>query len=666
MKKSIVLFLVILLIPFMAKSSVKGYKTYGQLISSFKVISASPYAKLKVFGKTDSGKRIYVLVVGNENEPAVFVGANISGYDLAASESALLLSKFVLDKVKSSDKAYKDKCFYIVPVLNPDLYSVPFKKPLEKRVKNYTPKDDDGDGLIDEDPPEDLNGDGYITIMRVKAVDGKYIEDKSFPYVLKKADPVKEERGVYKYYIEGIDNDGDGKYNEDSKGGVIINNNFPPLFKYYRKSSGLFPVSEKTTKSIADFILGHKNIELAYIIDRTNNMLKLPEMGRTAKLGDMKVKVPDNFGKFLGIDTKKQYKLSELVKILKEAGIGRGMNITEQMVASFLGIAPPVSIDPKDYSYYKELSKKYKDLAKKDKINIKRKAKGEEDGSLIKWLYFNTGTPVIGVDVWSLPEPKEEKKAGEGLTLDKLKKMSKEEFLKLKDSELKEFMKKFNAPPSFNVKMLKKMIESGRITPAKMASFIEKYKSKAGSKGDSKNKALKNYIEKGLKGKGVVKWQKFRHPQLGDVEIGGLVPFVDEIPPFDTAVKNTKLVNDFFDLIVKKTPDVKLEGLSVKKEKSGAYRVKFFIVNEGYIPFYFAIGKRNKYSMPILVKLELPKDSLLIEGKKLVRISDLGGLGSFRKVSYLIWPGKNKKIKIKITHKRISDIERIINLGGVK
>ncbi len=665
MKKGLIVFLIILLIPFMAKSFYNDYKTYGKLISSFKLISSSGRAKLKVLGKTDSGKKIYVLVIGNENFPAVFIGANISGYDLAASESSFKLSKFILNRVKEGDKLYMKKCFYIVPVLNPDLYSIMFEKPLEKRVKNFIPQDDDGDGLVDEDPPEDLNGDGYITMMRVKAVDGRYVEDKGFPYILKKANPVKEERGVYKYYFEGIDNDGDGKYNEDSKGGVIINNNFPPLFKYYKKSSGIFPVSEKTTKSIVEFIINHKNIELAYIIDRTNNMLKLPEMGRTAKLGDMKVKVPERFGKFLGIDTSKKYTLSELVKILNEAGIARGMKITEQMVASFLGVAPPVSIDSKDYAYYKELSEKYKKLAKKDNINIKRNVKGEEDGSLIKWLYFNTGIPVIGVDVWSLPEPKAEK-SSDGLTIEKLKKMTKEDFLKLKDSELEKFMKKFNAPPSFNVKMLKKMVESGRITPEKMASFLEKYKSGSNEKGKTKNKALKNYIEKELKGKGIVKWQKFKHPQLGEVEIGGIVPFVDEIPSVKIADKNSKLITDFFDLLVKKTPDIRVEGLSVKREKSGAYRVKFFLVNESYLPFYLNMAKRNKYSMPILVKAEIPKDSILIEGKKIVKVSDIGGLGSFKEISYLIYPGKNKKIKIKIHHDRIIDIEKTIDLGGAK
>ncbi len=664
-KTAIIIFLFSLFFSFRVYADQGDYKNYTRLINSFKQLTNAKDISIASIGESDSGKKLYVFKIGNDKLPAVFIGANISGFDMASSESSLNLAKYIIEKIKDKDKNYTNKCFYIIPVLNPDLYSVYFKKPLEYRVKNYTPKDDDGDGLIDEDPPEDLNKDGYITIMRVKAVDGKYIEDKGFPCKLKKANPVKGERGIYKFYIEGIDNDGDGKYNEDPKGGVIINNNFPVLFKYNKKSSGLYPVSEKTTKTILDFILNHKNILLAYIIDRTNNMIKLPELGRTSKLGDTKVKIPKGFGKFLGLDTTKKYALKELVKILKELGIGRGMNLTEEMVASFLGVVPPASVDAHDYKYYKQLSKEYKKLAKKDKVNIKRVVKGEKDGSLIKWFYFNTGILSIGVDIWSLPKAVNIKKKT-GLTLEKLKKMSSEEFLKIDDKVLEQFFKKMNVPQSFNIQIVKNMVKSGRITPEKMAGSMEKYSSKASEKGESKNQNLKNYMEKELNGEGAIKWKEFNHPQLGKVEIGGIIPFVETIPRYDKLKKNEKLIEDFFNLLVAKTPEIKIEGIKIIKQKTGVYKVKFYIVNEGYLPFYLNMGKRNKYSMPILVKLELPKDSILIEGKKINRISDIGGIGSAREINYLILSGKNRKIKIKVHHKKITDIVRTFDLGGVK
>ena len=78
------------------------------------------------------------------------------------------------------------------------------------------------------------------------------------------------------------------------------------------------------------------------------------------------------------------------------------------------------------------------------------------------------------------------------------------------------------------------------------------------------------------------------------------------------------------------------------------------------------MGKRNRYSMPILIKLNLPKDSILIEGKKLNKISDIGGIGSAKEINYLILPGKNKKIKIIVHHEKIIDIVRTFDLGGIK
>lgn len=83
---------------------------------------------------------------------------------------------------------------------------------------------------MDEDGPEDLNGDGYITLMRVKDPEGNYIIDPKEPRLMRLADPKKGEKGMYKIYSEGLDNDDDGQINEDPLGGVEINRNFPHDF----------------------------------------------------------------------------------------------------------------------------------------------------------------------------------------------------------------------------------------------------------------------------------------------------------------------------------------------------------------------------------------------------------------------------------------------------
>ena len=64
--------------------------------------------------------------------------------------------------------------------------------------------DNDGDGLLDEDAEEDLDGDGYILQMRFKDPNGSYIIDPRDPTgrLMKRIDPGK---GDYSVESEGID-----------------------------------------------------------------------------------------------------------------------------------------------------------------------------------------------------------------------------------------------------------------------------------------------------------------------------------------------------------------------------------------------------------------------------------------------------------------------------
>jgi len=159
--------------------------------------------------------------------PAVMVVANLEGTNPLASEAALYLCHLIIDK----PEVRKDKSWYILPVGNPDAAVKYFSKPLVKDARNSQPFNDDKDEKVDEDGLEDLNGDGLITMMRVKDPEGQWLPVPGEPRLMKKADWSKGEKGIYKIYTEGIDNDGDGQYNEDGPGGVDIGLNFPHLFK---------------------------------------------------------------------------------------------------------------------------------------------------------------------------------------------------------------------------------------------------------------------------------------------------------------------------------------------------------------------------------------------------------------------------------------------------
>jgi hypothetical protein len=89
------------------------------------------------------------------------------------------------------------------------------------------PVDNDGDGLLDEDAPDDLDNNGIIHTMRWKdEKKGKLIPDPKdlSGRIMKRVEPGK---GIYLSSSEGIDNDNDGRINEDGIGGLDLHRNYP-------------------------------------------------------------------------------------------------------------------------------------------------------------------------------------------------------------------------------------------------------------------------------------------------------------------------------------------------------------------------------------------------------------------------------------------------------
>ncbi len=71
-----------------------------------------------------------------------------------------------------------------------------------------------------------------------------------------------EWRGEFRFFSEGIDNDGDGRFNEDGVGGIDINRNFPEQWQPAPVSfnPGPYPLSEVESRAVADFLLSLPNL----------------------------------------------------------------------------------------------------------------------------------------------------------------------------------------------------------------------------------------------------------------------------------------------------------------------------------------------------------------------------------------------------------------------
>ena len=624
--------------------------------------SSPSLVKVHKMAVTPGGREMLMIEIGKAGTavPAVLVTANMTGTTPVATEAALSLAS----RIASDASLPVSHTWYIIPMGNPDAYARFFMTPLWSDPGNATPFNDDTDDQTDEDGYNDLNNDGLITQMRVKAHDGTWVPVEGEPRLMRRADAAKGEKGIYKLYSEGTDDDGDGQYNEDAPGGTNVNINFPHLFKSFGKRSGLYPGSAPESEALLKFAFAHPEIAMVFSFGTTNFLLAPPQGGRKGSLDTENIRIPREIGTALGVDVSRTYTMAEIMEMVQPM-LPPGMTADESMIASFLGLGAVVNPLPEDLSFYNEISSDYKEYLKKKGVTEERFDPAQpEDGSFELWSYYHLGLPVFTMDLWGLPKPKEEKKESSGITTESLEKMSSEEFLALGEDKIAAFLKESGAPAQYNAKMVMGIVSSGQMKPAQMAAMMKQMPApkKDEKKGDPKETALIAWSDKHLEGKGFVPWTAYKHPTLGDVEIGGFAPFADNTPP-------ASMVDSLLDLhlpyvfgLVKRLPRLAIAEVKMTDKGGGVYQLEAWVTNEGFLPFPTAMGKRNKVPAPAIMTLE--GDGIeILSGKKRTPVSEMGGMKSARYV-WLVRSPKKGTMTIRLESKQAGIDSEKITIGG--
>jgi hypothetical protein len=170
-------------------------------------------------GKSFEGRPVMQITVTNketgkdtEKPAAFFEGGRHSG-EVTGSETVLWLAKYLLENYGTDPDVthlLDTKTIYLRPVNNPDGHNL-YMHTAQSNRSSVRPIDNDGDGLLDEDAPDDLDNNGIINTMRWKdEKKGNLIPDPrdSTGRIMKRVAPGK---GIYLSSSEGIDNDNDGR-----------------------------------------------------------------------------------------------------------------------------------------------------------------------------------------------------------------------------------------------------------------------------------------------------------------------------------------------------------------------------------------------------------------------------------------------------------------------
>jgi len=228
----------------------------------------STLVTLHQIGESRGGRRLLAVDINNpatgaaEDKPGFYVDGNIHGGELLGGEGALhfidtLLRGYGSDPVIT--EIIDTTAIYVVPNVNPDGRAISVDT-AENHRWNIRPFDEDGDGLVDEDPPEDIDGDGRILDIRVQDPRGPWKVSPDDPRAMVRRGRGDREGPFYQMVSEGIDNDGDGEFNEDRIGGVDLNRNFPANWSGAQFGSGPFPLSEPETWALVSYITARPNI----------------------------------------------------------------------------------------------------------------------------------------------------------------------------------------------------------------------------------------------------------------------------------------------------------------------------------------------------------------------------------------------------------------------
>ena len=288
------------------------YYTLEQVYDAVQAINKAypDLTKVEEVGKSEEGRPLYAVTVNNPKtgpalaKPGIYVDGNIHGNEIQGGEICLYLLDYLLGnygKNKDVTELVDKSVFYVIPVVNTDgrwHFFHDANTPSSNRSLRI-PKDDDHDGLVDEDFPDDLDGDGNICMMRKKDPYGMYKTDPEDPRLMV---PVKPgEKGEWTILgEEGIDNDGDGLINEDAEGYVDPNRQWGLDWapEYVESGSGSYPFEAVGLKALALWTQAKTNICVGWTFHNFGGMyLRGPSRKGLGEYPQQDVAVYDYIGK---------------------------------------------------------------------------------------------------------------------------------------------------------------------------------------------------------------------------------------------------------------------------------------------------------------------------------------------------------------------------------
>ncbi len=569
--------LLIVLIPALAAaaSPADQYADHDALTTALQLIARNnARAESTVLATTAGGRDLPLLSLaprdGAADAPAVLVIGDPHGDTPAGAEAVLTLARGLVTGAWPGRA--QDVAWHLVPSLSPDGAARFFAKPRVRDGANARPEDDDRDGAVDEDGPNDLDGDGLIAEMLLPDPAGAWLLDEGFA---READPAAGERGLYRKLVEGDDDDGDGRYNEDAPGGAIPGRNFPHGFRHWTPRHGPWAASEIESRALLDFAFAHPEIALVIVFGPANTLAAAPIAEADADPRAMKYKPPRWFARRAGLDTQKLYGVAELLEIAREA-LNRP-ELDEDDVLSYLDTGPAKTPPAADLVWWNAFAADHAAALADAGRDAPRVAPAKPaPGNIQDWAYYQFGVPAFAVDVWT---------------------------------------------PPLHVAL----IDTASVDTASADTTLADAPADTADAVDPALRALAELGAAALDGAGLLPWREATLADGTVVKVGGEAPFARRTPP--AAALDSLLAPTL--AFVASLPDrlPRLDDLEVEIESRGdaLWVVTAHVRNGGAVPYPTAQGKRSRRPRPVALTLE---GAEVLEGRPRQTVAQVPAMGS--------------------------------------
>lgn len=586
-----------------AEPYLTGYSDYPQYMERIAKLGRAPGVKVYSLGKTKGDREILVVSLGEQPkgpQPAILVVGQVAAEHPVGAELCLRMAERLAEQPDDAGaKKLLERCkVYFLPLPSPDLLQGLVQAPVAERAGNLRPTDDDRDFSIGEDPPQDLDQNGVITAMRVEDPTGEWAPHPDDPRLMLKADPAKGEAGKWKVYArEGVDDDHDEKWNEDSSEGVAFNRNFTFKYPYFQKSAGPNAVSELESQAVADFVFSHTEIAAIYTFS--------PE--------------------------------DDLFHPWKPNPGAEGQRIK-------------TTIRSADAPYMDLLAERYRKLHGGE--DCPPSPAGQ--GSFTEWAYFHAGRWSFSARGWWIPKtpaPKvEADKADAKPATDKPKDgEAKSDAGNAQPDEAKpETAKQGEAKPDEGKAESKEKGDRDGGKPAAKGDEAKPEKDGGKKENGAKDKEKKDqkpneelYALRWAKANDIAifsDWKRVEHLDFPGrvVEVGGFRPFLRTNPPAEKLPSLADVHGKFLLEIASSLPRLEFAPPKVENLGGGVFRATLTAVNRGTLPTASEMSEIAQRTPALQMRLELPAGAKLLQGSGRRRLSVLRASGGSAEETWLI------------------------------